>query len=212
MAVDEWYPPPFFGECGVGEANALCAVVFYGAVCGFFGAGVAQGDEADDVCGCAACDALIGVGGVALYVVEVNVFGGEDGDVEYAVGAGAEECNGKEEEGEGACFHGCFGIVLFFVDGVAFYGAPDAAVDVGDVPPAGFYFGVGEAYAGGSVLLDGFVEGFFVVCFAGGDADDEVGGVCALFAIVDDGGVAGGVVHVYVFGGEEGEVCQAVAT
>lgn len=161
------------------------------------------------MCGGAAGDALVGVGGVAPDVVEVYVFGGEDGDVQQAVGAGAEECGCKEEE-KSVLFHGVLWLDLFFVDGVALYGAPDAAVDVGDVPPAGFYFGVGEPYAGRAVLLYGFVKGFFVVCLAGGDEDDDVGCVFALFAVVDGGGVAGGVVHVYVFGGQESEVCKAV--
>lgn len=161
------------------------------------------------MCGCTAGDALVGVGGVAPDVVEVYVFGGEDGDVEQAVGAGAEEGGCKEEE-KCVLFHGVLRLDLFFVDGVALYGAPDATVDVGDVPPAGFDFGVGEAYAGGAVLLYGFVQGFFVVCLAGGDEDDDVGGVFALFAVVDGGGVAVCMVHVYVFGGQEGEVCKAV--
>lgn len=104
LSVDEGYPPPFFSECGVGESDALSAVAFNGAVSGFFCAGIAQGDKADDVRGVLSCDSLVSVGGVALDVVEVYVFCGEDGDVQQASGAGAEESCGKEKECE--LFHG----------------------------------------------------------------------------------------------------------
>lgn len=160
------------------------------------------------MCGGAAGDALVGVGGVALDVVEVYVFCGEDGDVEQSVGAGAEDGGGDEES---EFFHVLrLGGGLFLVYGVTFNGAPDAPVDVGDVPPARFYFCVGESYAGGAVLLDGFVQGLFVVSFSSGDEDDDVGRVVALFAVVDCGSVACGVVHVHVFGGDESEICKAI--
>lgn len=155
MSVDEWYPPIFCGECGVGEAYALAAVALYCPVCGFFCAGVAQWGDADDWGGGAAGDSLVSIGCVAAEVVEVDVFGGEDGDVQQTVGAGVEESGDKQEECE--FFHGFLWLRLFFINGVAFDGAPDASVDVGDVPPAAFHFDVGEAYACGAVLFDGFV-------------------------------------------------------